>query len=123
MTHPFIELEEQDMVMDDPAPPATSVEPGHAPTIVPPVFSVPPFSHCPPTSIRGRHDRWPDAPELQACLSGSSASLYDIYSQITPFLDAISQRASRCISLQYRHGSIGTPLWYTRPWTPYRRRR
>ena len=85
-------------------------------------FKVPPFSHGPPSSKKGR-TRWPIAPDFQARSGANPVVLLDVYVWITPFLDQHSQGAAQCTSSQYRYGSIGAPLWYTRPWMPYRRRR
>ena len=38
------------------------------------------------------------------------------------YLTTIEQGALRCISRQFRYGSVGLPLWVSRPWQPFRRR-
>ncbi len=122
MAHPFVEYK------IDPAPDSPSVSDLEPPTIsqfsnpetdpARPPFQVPTFSHRPPTSIRGCQ-RWPTAPEQQAILSNQLPGLWDIYVWVVQFLDPTSQQVSRCTFSAFRYGSIGTPLWYTPPWTPY----
>jgi hypothetical protein len=103
------------------APPTISPFSNPATDPARPPFQVPTFSHGPPTSIRGCRC-WPTAPEQQAILSNQLPDLQDFYVWVVQFLDPTSQRVSRCTSSAFCYGSIGTPLWYTRPWTPYRRR-
>jgi hypothetical protein len=126
VAHPFVEYEIDTIAEDSPILRELDEQPTVSPSSIPATapeclpFQVPTFSHGPPPSIRGCH-RWPTAPEQQA-LSGTQLVLHDVYVWVVPFLDPQSQHLSRCTSSAFRYGSIGTPLWYTRPWTPYRRR-
>jgi hypothetical protein len=105
--------------MEDEILPPTAPELPHP---APPVFTVPLFSHGPPPAIQGR-DRWPTAPDHQAVSSTSPCTLHDIFVLITPFLADSDVKLSTLWSTAYRYGTIGTSLAFTRPWSPYRRRR
>jgi hypothetical protein len=125
VAHPFVEYEIEP-VLDHPTlgdlrlPTASPSSTTTAGPDCPP-FQVPTFSHGPPPSIRGSH-RWLTAPKQQAISRTHSPVLHDVYVWVVPFLDPPSQRNFRGTSSAFRYGSIGTPLWYTRPLTPYRRR-
>jgi hypothetical protein len=84
-------------------------------------FTVPQFYHGPPPSICGTK-RWPASPDHQSWASTSPLSLLNVYVLIAPFLDHRSQQSCCCTSTLLRFGEVCTPLWYYRPWSPYRRR-
>jgi hypothetical protein len=96
------------------------VPPGPVPQ--PSAFQVPLFSHGPPPTIQGCR-RWPTAPELHALASTAIPTLHDILALLLPFLDSPAKLAISHLSTTYTYGIIGAPLAFTRPWSPYRRRR
>jgi hypothetical protein len=87
------------------------------------LFEDPTFHHGPPPSVHGCR-RWPPAPDFQSSPVFSSLTIGDIYVHISisPFLDAPSCCSIRCTLASLWYGVLGTPLWYYRPWSPYRRR-
>jgi hypothetical protein len=49
-------------------------------------------------------------------------TLTDVYVHITLFLDHQSRQSVCCTAIALRFGALGTPLWHTHPWSPYRHR-
>ena len=83
---------------------------------------LPPFSHTPPPSIRGRH-RWPSSLESQSCPHASCSTLNDVLIQVQPYLTLNDREKMACTAKIHSLGPAYGPLWFSRPWSPNRRRR
>jgi hypothetical protein len=94
----------------------------HAPTTdAPPVLALPPFSHLPPQRIHGRH-RWPLSLDAQSFPSHSTPILMDVLIHVRMFLTREDSARIACTGPAYSLGPDYGPLWFTRPWSPNRRR-
>jgi hypothetical protein len=80
------------------------------------------FSHTPPATIRGRR-RWPFSLDSQAHPGTHSPVLMDVLIWIYPFLTCSDRNRIACVGHTYKRGPSFGPLWFTRPWSPNRRRR
>jgi hypothetical protein len=83
---------------------------------------LPRFSHVPPSTRRSK-DRWPLSPEMQAFPTKGTPQLSDVLIWVTPFLTILEQTRLKPVAKDYRYGPEFGPLWFYRPWSPYRRRR
>jgi hypothetical protein len=83
---------------------------------------LPSFSHIPPVTIRGRH-RWPYLLDAQSFPSTTCPCLHDILIHIDRYLEATDRATISCTSSLYQLGPRYGPLWFSRPWSPNRRRR
>ena len=82
---------------------------------------LPPFSHTPPPSIRGRH-RWPSSLESQSCPQSLWSTLDDVLIQVQPYLTLNDRAKMACTAKIHSLGPAYGPLWFSRPWSPNRRR-
>ena len=84
--------------------------------------TLPSFCHAPPPGVQGR-DRWPSSLEAQICPSVSPATLDDVLILVSPYLTSTDRAKTACTSTVYSLGPEYGPLWFSRPWSPNRRRR
>ena len=105
-----------DLTSSDPMEPVNVL-----PQPPPPIF-LPSFSHIPAPHIRGS-DRWPFSIDAQSFPSPSIPGLTDVLIWIHPFLEPNDRAVTHCISKAFTLGPTFGPLWFTRPWSPNRRRR
>jgi hypothetical protein len=86
----------------------------------PSVFS---FSHVPPSWVLGCR-QWPGRGESQSHLdSYRSLTLHDVWVHLQAFLDSSARLAVSTLAPSFSYGVLCSPMWITRPWKPYRRRR
>jgi hypothetical protein len=115
-----------DSFQQDQIPPAPSLfnqrETEHTPDGPPPLVSLPPFSHVPPSTITGRR-RWPNSLEAQTLQPTQQPVLMDILIYTRPFLESADTAKLACLARDYVLGPEFGPLWFSRPWSPHRRRR
>ena len=83
---------------------------------------LPRFSHRPPSSIPSAR-RWPSSLDPQAFPPSSVPTLADVVVWATPYLLPVECAKLRQVGHVFRHGSEYGPLWFTKPWSPNRRRR
>jgi hypothetical protein len=85
-------------------------------------IQLPRFSHLPPATITGC-DRWPASLEAQAFPPDATPTLYDVMIWTVPYLETDDIKRLKRVGKPYQHGPGFGPLWFTRPWSPNRRRR
>ena len=88
----------------------------------PPPILLPSFQHTPPPTIRGRN-KWPSSLDYQTFPPTSTPSLIDVLIHVRPYLDIDNRAKMKCIATLYSLGPEYGPLWFSRPWSPNRRRR
>jgi hypothetical protein len=92
------------------------------PDLIPDIDLLPRFSHVPPHSIPSR-DQWPVSPEAQGFPDAGTPTLLDILIWVQPYLKVSESQNLNSVATAYRFGPEFGPLWFYRPWSPYRRRR
>ena len=83
---------------------------------------LPSFQHTPPSTVRGRN-RWLSSLDHQSFPTTSSPCLIDILIHVNAYLDPVERLRVRCVARIYSLGPEYGPLWFSRPWSPNRRRR
>jgi hypothetical protein len=94
----------------------------NVPINTPSPIILPSFSHIPAPHIRGLA-RWPHSLDAQSFPSSCLPDLSDILLWVHPFLEPNDRAATYCIAQKFILGPTFGPLWFTRPWSPNRRRR
>ena len=85
-------------------------------------MQLPRFSHIPPPSIKGCK-KWPTSLEAQAFPTDQKPLLLDVLIWVIPYLEVVDTTRLKYTMKSLRRGSGFGPLWFTRPWSPNRRRR
>jgi hypothetical protein len=83
---------------------------------------LPRFSHVPPKNVTGIR-RWPFSLDAQSFPTTSKPALKDVLIWVHPFLERHDKKCTASTATAYRWGPAFGPLWFTRPWSPNRRRR
>ena len=96
--------------------------PENVPSTAPSPIHLPSFSHIPAPHIRGQA-RWPHSLDAQSFPSRNNPGLEDILLWVHRFLEPNDRAVTRCIAKSFIRGPTFGPLWFTRPWSPNRRRR
>ncbi len=92
------------------------------PDLVPEPIRLPSFQHIPPSSVRGR-SRWPYSLDNQTIQTDETPCLMDILIHLRSYLTTDDKARTACVAKLYALGPEYGPLWFTRPWSPNRRRR
>jgi hypothetical protein len=93
-----------------------------APLVKPTDIPLPAFSHIPPSTIQGCR-RWPYSLDAQSFSPNGTPVLMDILIHVRSYLVRHDEVSLACTGKLYSLGPAFGPLWFSRPWSPNRRRR